>query len=366
MPLRRLEVRQPVTGALWASETKSLIDRGAVLPFVSNYLLPTIFSTDPTDVALTWAEDVKSPLSEQDNRNLARVAQYYSVEVNSVRRARVEYHRELKGYLLALAKDDPAVDAEYVESLVQDPERVQANSFSELARNLGYPRFTDPTRNPLRLLAEMPLPIYVTTCQHTFLQAALAQTGSKRPETEIFYWDDSLQNIPSIFEREPDYRPSVDRPLVYHLFGVDSYPESLVLSEDDYVSILMRLSELKREVKVSDYGRGGPGIAKYDIPSDIKTALSGSGLLLLGYNIDDWDFRVLFRWLVRYIGPSREGRSAPEAFCMQMRPHNVGKDEQDRHIEDYLKNYFGQKSFSVYWGDPETCVYDLWSRWKRT
>ena len=35
--------------------------------------------------------------------------------------------------------------------------------------------------NPLRLLAEMPLRIYLTTCQHEFIETALAQTGRKDP-----------------------------------------------------------------------------------------------------------------------------------------------------------------------------------------
>ena len=42
----------------------------------------------------------------------------------------------------------------------------------------------------------------------------------------------------------------------------------------------------------------------------IKMALSGSGLLLIGYEIDDWEFRVLFRWLLDYFGPSRQGLCA--------------------------------------------------------
>jgi hypothetical protein len=351
----------PSAGSLWSPETQSLIDRGAVLPVISNYLLPGIFVSDPADLATAWAEDITSPLPERDNRELARVAQFFSVKAGGVRKARVEYHNAVKRYLVALAKADPSADAEYVEGLIADPAALEAVSLSEIARNLGYPRFEDPARNPMRLLAELPLPIYLTTCHHTFLEVALAQTGHKEPVTEIFYWDDAQRNIPSIYEREPEYRPSVERPLVYHLFGVDTYPDSIVLSEDDYVSVLMRLSELKRDVKVSDAGPGGIGSSKLDIPSEIKAKLSGDGLLMLGYNVNDWDFRVLFRWLARYTGPSREGLGAPDAVCLQVRP----VQGQDQRIQEYLTQFFEQKRFKVYWGDPETCVYELWSRWKR-
>lgn len=300
-----------------------------------------------------------SLLSEQENRNLARVAQFYGVTQESVRDARVQYDLVIKRLLLEIASNNVEVDAEYMARISQDLDRT---SFSEIARNLGYPKFGNPTRNLLRLLAELPLPIFITTCQHAFLELALSQTGFKEPRTEIFYWDDSLHDIESVYDSDPQYRPSVEKPLVYHLFGIDEYPNSLVLTEDDYLSILMRLSELKRDVKVG--GSGGAGAdAKHDIPSDVKLAFSNKGLLLLGYAVDDWEFRVLFRWLFRYIGQSRFGRPVPKAICLQLEPSLEG-EHRNTGIKKYLERFFHQHLFSVYWGDPADCVHDLWSRWK--
>ena len=72
--------------------------------------------------------------------------------------------------------------------------------FSAIARELGYPRFKRATANPFRMLAEMPLPIYITTSHHEFLEFALAQTQNKRPVSEIFYWGEHLERIPSVFD----------------------------------------------------------------------------------------------------------------------------------------------------------------------
>jgi SIR2-like protein len=366
MPLRPLAAPPRNEGVLWASETTSLLERGAVLPFVSNYLLPSIFGVSAGELASAWAEAIGSPLSTQDNTDLAKVAQYCSVRSKSVRKARVEYHSVIKSFLLNQAHDDQQADQDYVHELTDSPERLEAASFSQIARDLGYPNTPDPRRDPMRLLADLPLPMYITTGQHTFLEAALENTN-KHPVTEIFYWDEPQDTIPSVFQTQPEYRPSAERPLVYHLFGVDTYPESLVLSEDDYVTILMRLSELKREVKVSDAAGGGSLGAKRDIPSDMKTALSGSGLLLLGYDIHSWEFRVLFRWLMRYIGASREGRSAPDAFCMQLPPSQEPRSaEKNQQVQDFLTQFFEQRNFSVYWGDLQNCVYELWSRWNQS
>jgi hypothetical protein len=366
MALRREQVIRPSSGALWSGETRWLIDNGLVVPCVSNYLLPHIFGKDPTIIASSWADEIKSPLPEAHNHSIAHLARYYAIREGDARKARIEYHNVIKGYLLNHARADPNADADYVDSLLKDPERFELVSFSDIARDLDYPRFDLPERNPLRLLAEMPLKLYLTTSQHTFLERALSQTNHKDPRTEIFYWDDSQRVIPSVFQREPGYEPSVERPLVYHLFGVDTYPSTLVLSEDDYISVLIRLAELKNLVKVSTTGKDGTSSSQYDIPSELKTALSGSGLLLLGYNVEDWDFRVLFRWLVDYIVPSRQGRSSiPEAFCLQVEPNQAtGSDEENRKIREYLKDFFKINHFTVYWADTETCVHDLYKRWR--
>lgn len=361
MALKRPKLKPPDTiksrEDLFWEDTYGLIKRGAVLPVVSNSILTTIFGNDPTAIATTWAQEIGSPLSAQENRDLTRVAHYCSVQKKSPRNAKLEYHKAIRDYLLGLAQNDPDADTDYIDNLYQ-------KSFSEIARNLGYPKFPDHNHNPLRLLAELPLPIYLTTSHHTFLETALTQTNRKKPVTEIFYWDDALYTISSIFDKDSGYIPSVERPLVYHLFGVDTYPESLVLSEDDYLRILVKLSSLKPNVKVSESAAGEESGAKYDLPSDIKIALNGAGLLLLGYPIYEWEFRVLFTWLVQYTSASRQGLNAPNGISVQVKPTPGEQDEEAiTRLKAYLEGFFDQQKFKIYWGDMDTCVHDLWTRW---
>lgn len=359
---RAMETKAAIGASMIWSDTQKLIEDKRILPLLSNCMLATLLGGDLGDVAESWASDVGSPLVKEQNRDLARVAQFHSVNINNPRQAKLDYHFALKNFLLGKAQDDPACDSDYIAELTDEQQRAKFAmlSLSTLARDLGYPHFADVNRNPLRLLAELPLPIYVTTSHHKFLEAELAKTGAKTPVSEIFYWNDALQTIPSIYDKEPDYQPSSTRPLVYHLFGCDDYPESLVLSEDDYLDILVKLASLKREVKVGESARSATTGAKFDIPAELKLALSGHGLLLLGYQVYDWEFRVLFKWLVEYTGESRKGKGAPEGICMQ-----VKQGEDAKRVQEYLGKFFGQKSFSVYWGDLETCVQELWLRWKR-
>ena len=65
---------------------------------------------------------------------------------------------------------------------------------------------------------------------------ALADAGVK-PELVICPWSDRFDS-PSVYDREPNFVPSADRPLVYHLFGHFSVPDSLVLTEDDHFEFL--------------------------------------------------------------------------------------------------------------------------------
>ena len=89
-------------------------------------------------------------------------------------------------------------------------------------------------------MADFDLPIYLTTSYHNFIEVALKRAG-KEPRTEICRWHKGLESIPSVFDDE-DYEPTKDEPLVYHLHGSDLHPESLVLSEDNYLEFLVAIS----------------------------------------------------------------------------------------------------------------------------
>ena len=241
-----------------------------------------------------------------------------------------------------------------------------AKPFSEIARDLGYPRFERVEANPFRLLAEMPLPIYITTSHHQFLEYALAQTQNKNPVSEIFYWGDHLESIPSIFDERPDWEPSVKQPLVYHLYGLDKYPESMALTEDDFLDLLDKLVELRYQVKLAETAGQGVLRRRHDLPAPVRMALSGTALLTLGYSVLTWEFRVLFRGLIRSSGESRRNRNAPEGICMQIKPGELDAIQGDaEEISKYLEEYFKGVYFRIYWGSVESCVRELNDVWRR-
>ena len=67
---------------------------------------------------------------------------------------------------------------------------------------------------PFTVLAKLPLPIFITTNADNLLALALQRAG-KAPEVEFCPWNETMEEIKTIFVREPDYQPSVARPLVW-------------------------------------------------------------------------------------------------------------------------------------------------------
>ena len=148
---KRLVKKRVSTGSdpLWG-DTKTQLERGTITPFVSNFMSARLFDHEPAEMAKYWAEDeeVASPLSDRDNRQLARVAQYYSVQENT-RAAKTHYLASLKGFLLGLAADDADLDPDLLEEVEETAREI---TYSDMAHQLGYPKFRAAQQNPLRLL----------------------------------------------------------------------------------------------------------------------------------------------------------------------------------------------------------------------
>lgn len=139
------------------------------------------------------------------------------------------------------------------------------------------PDFNAPDE-PHSVLADLPLPVYLTTNYDDFMCRALRNRG-KEPGRELCRWNKFVRDLPSVFDT--GFTPTPASPIVFHLHGHNEVPESLVLSGDDYLDFLVNMSR--------DQGL---------LPPRIQEAISGSSLLFIGYSLQDWSFRVLFRGLV--------------------------------------------------------------------
>jgi hypothetical protein len=150
--------------------------------------------------------------------------------------------------------------------------------------------------------------------------------------------------LPSIYDKEPGYRSTAQRPLVYHLFGHLQEPASLILTEDDYFDYLIGVT-------------GNKDL----IPNEVLRALTDTALLFLGFRMDDWNFRVLFRSVMQ-----REGRVRRRGYAhvaVQIDPEE-GRILEPERARRYLESYFQDDNVNIYWGSAEDFVQKLQQLWQ--
>jgi len=82
------------------------------------------------------------------------------------------------------------------------------------------------------------------------------------------------------------------------------------------------------------------------LPPRIQESIKSTSLLFIGYRLADWNFRVLFRWLVEPLERSIRGLSV----TVQMPPEEADTAVKGKGRE-YLEEYFRKMEMSVFWGN---------------
>lgn len=276
------------------------IKNGKCTPFLGSGTCSENISVS-SRIANEWAEEYDYPMEDSDD--LTRVAQFVAVTEEDEMFPRDEICNEI-------TKLSEEVTPTYFET----PDEIHG------------------------VLADLPLPVYITTTYDDLMVRAL-KSRNKEPIQEICRWNEYL------VQRKPtssDFDPTPEKPLVFHLHGYYKKPESLVLTEDDYLDFLVAIS-----------------MEQNLLPPRIQEAFTGTSLLLLGYKITDWDFRVLSRILAGYLGRSI-GR---KHISVQLVPGNV-PDTQRENVQKYLDRYFENLRIQVYWHDCHEFAAELKTRWE--
>jgi hypothetical protein len=312
----------------WPSIIRT-ISRGLCTPILGPGLYEAMLGS-PHDIARRWAEAYNYPMAPHERESLPQVAQFLSVN-----QYELAPYDELQDYL----KQD--LRTRY--SLELAPEIVNNGaSLDQIIEAVGAMRRQRFPAEPYKVLASLPLPVYITTNWNNLLSAALTEAG-KDPQIVLCPWNDYVEELQADFD--PGFKPTPERPLVYHLFGKLSDPESVVLTEDDYFDYLIGVTRNKDL-----------------IPSVVRSALVNSALLFLGFQLDDWQFRVLFRSIRAQQGGELLGRYPH--IGVQLEPEE-GRIPEPVRARKYLESYFSTgANISLFWGRAEDFVKELQSRWQ--
>jgi hypothetical protein len=278
------------------------------------------------EIATRWADKHGFPLAPHDRDDLPRVAQYVATRQSRAYLgvAMREMVREI-----TLRRYDSVVP----ESLHQAP----AWSDGDVARALAlvaedYAKATPG--NAYRQLAQLRLPLYLTTEPFDFLKRALEEAGAK-PVVRVCPGSKWVPEAKAIYEDEP----TVERPLIYHLFGHIDTQHSAIYAEDHYLDFLIQVT-----------------VNKSLIPSSVRAALMNTSLLFLGFQTDDWELRVFLRYLM-----AQEGREMLKFYShatAQVEP-DEGRITDVKRTQRYLEEYFRSENIGIYWGSSEDFLTEL-------
>ncbi|MGZ4957222.1 MAG: CHAT domain-containing protein [Methylobacter sp.] len=256
---------------IWDSVISS-ISNGECTPILGPDLYQCLLGSH-REIARQWAAKYHYPLEPQSREELPQVAQYLYVK-----RSRSNLIHELEEHLretiTKLYGDIPAIKKML--------ERRNKPTINNLIKSVGVELQKSRKCNVYDVLAELKLPIYFTTNYGCLLEESIT-ANQRTPKSEFSKW-----NVDIKFKSDKEFRPNVECPIVYHLYGSFDEPNSLVLTEEDYFDFL--ISWGKHKASVPDY---------------LQRVLADSDLLFLGFHFDDWDLRVLFRILQSQGGSKR-------------------------------------------------------------
>ena len=126
----------------------------------------------------------------------------------------------------------------------------------------------------LRALARLNFPLVITTNYDRLFERALI--------------DANKQPYVGLYESEPNptvdcpHDPTSDRPFVFKIHGDISRPESIVITDEDYIQFILRMSH---------------DGSYHPIPMMLKYHFTRWPTLFVGYSLLDYNLRLLFKTL---------------------------------------------------------------------
>jgi hypothetical protein len=146
----------------------------------------------------------------------------------------------------------------------------------------------------VRALAQMDFPIVITTNYDGLFEKAL-HTFGKKPVTRIY---GPLGQQPT---RDFTGMPDPKRPWLFKMHGCVSDSASIVITDEDYIRFVMRMSDSE------DF---------HPVPLKIRVQFKEWPTLFVGYSLLDYNLRLLFRTLRRRVDPSER----PATFSLDPYP----------------------------------------------
>jgi hypothetical protein len=227
---------------------------------------------------------------------------------------------------------------------------------SDMIKGIDLSSFPPESRLPYEILAGLDLPIYITTNYDRFLEEALFRNKT-RPESDFLKWSEKLKNyvitanIPSVFD-DDQYKPTEERPLVYHIHGDINIPESMVLTERDYFEFVINANKFDSQRREE----------RTIFPPVVRSEIATSSLLFIGYTLEDINFRAIFQGFLSFLS-QLDRRHRKLSIAIQIPPESLkkGQAKMQKYLEQYTRDMF---DVHIFWGTTIEFLVELDEHWK--
>lgn len=170
----------------------------------------------------------------------------------------------------------------------------RAKLVDEIAEAVGTAREPSPM---LHALARLDFSIVITTNYDQLFEQALWMAG-KKPRTSVYKAESGAEPT----DDPPD--PTVKSPVIYKLHGDIQRRDSLVVTDEDYIQFVLRMS---------DKDRFDP------VPLSLKYQLTRATTLFVGYSLLDYNLRLLLKTLRSKIDQA----NVPEMYSVDFQPDEL-------------------------------------------
>jgi hypothetical protein len=302
------------------------VRRGDCVPILGPDMAEHILGSTRA-LAAELAQNTSFPLDSNDRFDLAKVAQYMMtqhsleyVQSKVIDEMFVQLEKTGERLLNQPVTDDPNLIDAIVEKLMQEDDSSRTD--------------------PLKLVSALNARVFVNAASDSLLERFIAKTpvfgALKQPIALASEWRDETLDYRS--DTEALGEAVVERPYIYYLFGSTQKESTWVLTQDDFFDYLIRTTRYQL------------------MPPVISDALVSSSLLFLGFPLDDWKFRVMFRLIL-----AKGGRKLLESYNhvgVQVDPAET-TIANARRAKKYLERYFYNSRIDIYWGSASDFLREL-------
>jgi len=149
----------------------------------------------------------------------------------------------------------------------------------------------------LRMLAELPFTIFITTNYDLLLDEALIECGKRLPRFQRLAYNPNHNRKTKAVKEDP----TAGQPILFKMHGDIRTKKNIVITDEDYITFVQRMAEKD---------------ACHPVPQTIRTKMVREVTLFVGYSLRDYNLRLLFqtlRWGV-------DACQRPETYSVDIHP----------------------------------------------